>query len=235
VRRSAGIALGLALSAVVAAPAQADTVAVAGLDTLTWDKPVVDVKPNDTVVWTFGGTTQFHNVWSEGINWVPELRSPLGAPAPDAMYTFTEVGEYAFLCQVHPDTMRGVVRVSVAPPPPTPEPPLSEQAFLNDDAAPVAPETAVTLDTSKPGLASVAARRVAKGAARVRFKVSENSDVSVAFKRGGRTVKSAVASGTGTRGVTVRGLRAGRYVVQVRATDIAGNRSKLRTLRLDVR
>ena len=69
----------------------------------------------------------------------------------------------------------------------------------------------------------------------MRFKVSEESDVSVAFKRGGRTVKSGTASGNGTRALTVRGLRAGRYTIQVRATDIAGNRSSLRTLRLNVR
>jgi hypothetical protein len=30
-------------------------------------------------------------------------------------------------------------------------------------------------------------------------------------------------------------LRAGHYVLQLRATDIAGNRSKTRTLRLKVR
>ena len=121
------------------------------------------------------------------------------------------------------------------PPPPVVVLPLSQQPYANDDAAILPAERNVTLDTSKPGLSSVSAKRVAKGSARVRFKVSEDSDVSVSFKRGGRTVKSALASGTGTRSVTVRGLKAGRYTVQVRATDIAGNRSKLRTLRLNVR
>ena len=76
---------------------------------------------------------------------------------------------------------------------------------------------------------------MAKGAARVRLRVSEDSDVSVIFKRGGRTIKSGTVSGTGTRSLTVRGLRAGRYSVQVRATDIAGNRSSLRKLSLNVR
>ena len=46
-------------------------------------------------------------------------------------------------------------------------------------------------------------------------RVSEDSDVSVVFKRGGRTVKSGTTSGTGTRSLTVRGLKAGRYTVQV--------------------
>jgi hypothetical protein len=81
----------------------------------------------------------------------------------------------------------------------------------------------------------VSARRVAKGAARVRFRVSEDADISVAFKRGGRTIKSGTASGAGTRSLTLRGLKAGRYTVAVRATDIAGNRSSLRRLTLKVR
>ena len=69
----------------------------------------------------------------------------------------------------------------------------------------------------------------------MRVRVSEDSDVSVAFKRGGRTIKSGTVTGTGSQSMTVRGLKAGRYSVQVRATDIAGNRSSLRKLTLNVR
>ena len=76
---------------------------------------------------------------------------------------------------------------------------------------------------------------MAKGAARVRLRVSEESDVSVAFKRGGARSRAARCPGAGTRSMTVRGLKAGRYSVQVRATDIAGNRSSLRKLTLNVR
>jgi plastocyanin len=236
VRRSFGVALGLGLACCAAAPAQAaQEVVVTGLDALAWDKPIVDIQPGDTMRWTFAGTTQVHNVKSTGPNWPVEFRSELGPiPAPDSPpYTFDAVGEYAFVCEVHAG-MTGVVRVSEVPPPPAPPPPLSAQPFLNDSAAPFAPETAVALDTAKPGLSALSARRVANGA-RVRFKVSEESVVSVAVKRGRRLVKSVDVPGTGARSVTVSGLRAGRYVVQVRATDLAGNRSKLRTLRVIVR
>ena len=41
-------------------------------------------------------------------------------------------------------------------------------------------------------------------------------------------------TGDGTRGLTVR-MRSGRYRVEVRATDIAGNRSPIRTARVTVR
>jgi plastocyanin len=233
VRRSSVVALGLGLAFCAAAPAQAaQEVVVTGLDTLAWDKPTVDIQPGDTVRWTFAGTTQPHNVKSTSANWTVD--SELGPiPAPDFPHTFDAVGDYTYVCEVHAG-MTGVVRVAEVPPPPPPTPPLSAQPFVNDSAAPVAPETSVALDTAKPGLSSLSARRVSKGA-RVRFKVSEESVVNVAVKRGGRMVKSVDVPGSGARSVTVSGLRAGRYVVQVRATDLAGNRSKLRTLRVTVR
>lgn len=235
-RRSLGLGLGVMLAGLVTAPAQAETVIVAGTDALVWDKPVVDIKPNDTVEWTFPNTVQFHNVAIEFSSGV--VRSLGGAPAPPFSQAFPAEGEYGFVCEVHRDTMRGVVRVSAVtspPPPPPPPPPLSAQAFDNDAPTVVPAESNVTLDEAKPRLSSVSAKRVAKRAARVRFRVSENADVSVVVKRGARTVKRASASGTGTGSLTLRGLRAGRYTVQVRATDVAGNRSSRRTVRLVVR
>ena len=232
-RRAVPIAIGLALF--VAAPAQAQEPAATftGLDTLTWDKTDVTIEPGQSVRWTFPGTTQFHNVWSDTGPWPALLRSPLGAPAPDVVQAFADVGDYAFFCQVHPDTMRGVVHVGTSTAPVVV--PLSQQAFNNDDTAVLPAEAGVTFDKAKPKLSSVSVKRVAKGAARVRLRVSEDSDVSVTFKRGGRTVKSGTVSGTGAGSLTVRGLKAGKYSVQVRATDIAGNRSSLRKLTLNVR
>ena len=231
--RIGALALGLALTGLTAAPAgAAQTVVVQGLDTLTWDKTTVDIQPGDSVRWTFAGTTQAHNVRSNSPNW--SERSTLGPiPAPDFERPFDQVGEYAFICEVH-SGMTGVVRVSTAPPPPPAPIPLSAQPFANDSTSVLPAETAVTLDKTPPALASVSARRLSKGA-RVRFKVSEESVVSVRVKRAGRAVKTASASGTGTRSVMVRGLKAGRYQVQVQATDLAGNRSKLRTVGVTVR
>ena len=68
------------------------------------------------------------------------------------------------------------------------------------------------------------------------FKVSEESAVGVVFSRGGKIVKTyAVAMGTGTRALTAKGLRPGRYAVTLVAVDIAGNASKARTLHVTVR
>ena len=224
--------LGLTLCA--AAPAQAAEVVVTGQDTLSWDKPTVDVAPGDSVRWTFAGTAQPHNVKSTSANWTVD--SELGPiPAPDFSHTFDAVGEYAYVCEVHA-AMTGVVRVAEVPPPPPPPPPLSAQPFVNDSAAPVAPETSVALDTAKPGLSSLSARRVAKGA-RVRFKVSEESVTGVVFKRGEQIVKKYAVTGRPARcQLTVRGLRAGRYRSQLRGRRPRGQPApRLRTLRVTVR
>ena len=77
---------------------------------------------------------------------------------------------------------------------------------------------------------------MAKGAARVRVRVSE--DVRRQRRVQARRSHDQVAARcpAPARGsLTVRGLKAGRYSVQVRATDIAGNRSSLRKLTLNVR
>jgi plastocyanin len=235
VRRSLGLGLGFALTALIAAPAHADTVSVIGTDALVWDKPVVDIKPGDIVEWSFPNTAQYHNVMIEFPLPKGTVKSVGGLPAPSFSQDFPDTGEFTFLCEVHQDTMRGVVRVNAVAPPPPPPPPLSAQAYDNTEATILAAEAGVTFDKTKPKLSSVSAKRVAKGAARVRLRVSEDSDVSVAFKRGGKTIKSGTVSGSGARSLTVRGLKAGRYSVQVRATDIAGNRSSLRKLTLNVR
>jgi plastocyanin len=231
-KRLLAVAIGLALFG--AAPAQAaQEVVVTGLDTLTWDKTTVDIQPGDSVRWSFAGTTAVHNVKSSSPNW--EIDSDLGpVPAPDSVpYTFTTVGEYTFVCEVHA-TMTGVVRVAEGPPPPPPVVPLSQQPFANDFVAPVAPETAVAVDKTRPSLSSLSVKRRARGA-RVTFKVSEESAVAVVFSRGGKAIKAyAVEQGSGTRALNARGLRSGRYTVTLIAVDIAGNKSKTRTLRVRV-
>jgi plastocyanin len=229
-RRRQVLALGHVLALVAAAPAAAAEVEVHGQDTLTWDKPQISIAAGDTVVWKFAGTTQAHNVMSGSGNWT--FASPVGAPAADTSFTFATAGTYRFLCQVHPDTMVGDVIVGDAPPPPPPPP--GQRPFPNDSTPPSALETG-GLDTTKPTLSRVRVRRAAPGAT-IRFRVSERSVVTVRFKRGGKTVKIARLAASGRYHGTLRkGLRPGRYRVELRAEDVAGNRSGLRTARLTVR
>jgi plastocyanin len=227
-----GAALGLLLTGALAAPAQADTTTVTARDDLSWDKTDVYVKPGDTVVWSFAGTTQIHNVWAASPNWTDE--STPGAPAPDHPHTFDAEGDYAFICRVHPDSMRGTVHVTAAPAPaPTPVP-LSQQYFPNDTPADPPVETAVARDTTKPTLSALSAKRAKRGA-KVRFKVSEEAVTGVVFARGKKVVKTYAVTGKGTRSFTARGLKAGKYTVVLVAVDVAGNESRARTVRVTVR
>ena len=93
----------------------------------------------------------------------------------------------------------------------------------------------VSEDKAKPKLSSVSAKRVARRSVRVRFRVSEESDVQVRLRRAGRTIKTSLLFGSGTGTVTFHGATAGRYSIEVRATDIAGNRSTIRRVRVTVR
>jgi plastocyanin len=223
-KRVGGVALGLFFA--IGSPAWAADAVVHATDAPGWDVQVVDIQPGDSVTWMFDGTLQAHNVQSAAGDWT----SPVGVVPQPVEHRYDEVGTFRFVCQVHPDTMFGDVRVADVPLPPPPPPPLSAQPFANDFGADVPAETGVSLDTAKPRLSAVSAK-----GRRVRFKVSEQSVVSVTVKRSGRKVKALAVAGSGTRGVTLSGLRAGRYVVQVRATDVAGNRSSPRTLRVTIR
>jgi len=235
VRRA--VLLGVGASLLFAAPASAD-VTINGLASLTWDTPDVSVAVGETVHWKFPDTSQAHNVQSDDVNpptpeWAA-FKPSVAIPAPDEQFTFNTPGTYLFVCQVHPDTMIGSVTVGAAAPPPPRVIPLSEQPFGND-SPPLGTAETVSLDTTKPKLTSLSARRSGRGGARVRFRVSEESVVDVRLKRGGKVVKRYAAAGSGTLAFTAKALKAGRYRVEVRAYDVAGNASSLKRVSLTVR
>lgn len=222
---------GAALALAAAAPAAAGETVVTGTDALVWDTPQVTVAKGDSVRWTFPNTTQVHNVASDSPNWT--YASPLAKPAPDGTYTFDAAGVYRFVCEVH-SSMTGEVTVtdgSGAPPPPPPPPPPGEQPFPSDQG-----EFAFErggLDTARPALRASARRTASR--VKVSFRVSERSVVRVVLARGGRTVARRTVHAARRGSVTLRGLKAGRYVARVSATDVAGNRSAARRLAVRVR
>jgi plastocyanin len=233
VRRRTPVLLGTALALVASTPALGAEVVVRGLDVGTtpraaggpgWDRDDVTILPGDTVRWAFDGTTLPHNVVSTSANW--NVRTTYDAPG--TAVAFDTPGRYDFVCDVHATTMYGTVIVGEPPPPP-----LSQQPFPNDGGVLGALETG-GLDRTRPTLRSVRVQRIGRGV-RVRFRVSERSLVTVRFKRGDKTVKTKKVNAAGTARATVRnGLRAGRYDVELRAEDLAGNRSGLRTARVTV-
>jgi plastocyanin len=226
VKRRHPVLLSSALALVIASPAAAAEVEIKALDVSSspraagnpgWDKEDVTILPGDTVRWTFAGTQLPHNVASKSPNW--NVKTPYDNPG--TAVTFDAPGRYDFFCDVHGNSMYGTVVVGEPPPPP-----LSEQPFPNDGALTGAFETG-GVDSTKPRLRGVKAKKSGRRV-KVSFRVSEQSVVTVRFARGGKTVKSKKAA-VGRRGsVTVAGLKPGRYVVKLMATDVAGNASTAR-------
>jgi plastocyanin len=201
-----------------------------------WTPQTTTIRVGQTVTWSFAGTSALHNVASSGSNWSPAFRN--GTPAsgpPAASYTFAKPGTYRFICEVHANTMFGNVVVTDAsgnPPPPPPPPPLSEQPFPNDAGAPGAFEVD---DGLAPRLSKMWARGRRHGA-RVGFRLDEPAVVTVRVRRARLTVKRSRAMLLrGERRLTIRGLEPGRYRLDIRARDLAGNRSRVRHTRVTVR
>ena len=181
-------------------------------------------------MWRFDGTRLPHNVQSSGGPW--SYRSEIGTPGVPGSFTFQAAGTYAFVCEVHATQMSGTVTVGDPPPPP-----LSEQPFPNDGGDVVALETG-GLDRERPSLGAVRVGR-SGGAAELRFRVSEPSEVTIRFMRGDKIVATKRVQAAGAYRLAVRAsraLRAGqRYRVELRARDGAGNASRLRSAHLTVR
>jgi plastocyanin len=185
-----------------------------------WEPTSLTVQVGDTVTWRYDGTQLAHNVLSKTPNWNVSTPASNSDPRP-VTYTFTAEGVYDFVCFYHESTMTG--RVTVGSPPPPPPPPLSEQHWVNDAPAPSRLELR---DERPPRLRGVRVAAVRDGA-RVRFRLSERSRVSVRFKLAGITVKAARRTfRAGRHSFLVRDRRMqGRYRVEVFARDLAGNRS----------
>jgi plastocyanin len=203
--------------------ANADATIQAVDNTNVWAPGEVTVKVGEPVNWSFAGTTLAHNVKSNSANW--SFSNAYAVAGPPASYTFQAPGEYAFMCELHGSTMTGVVKVLDAagqPAPPPPPPPLSEQPFGNDT-----PPLSVfeVRDSKAPKLDRVKVSRVTRGV-RVKFRLSEPGKVKVKATRGRAVTTRTFEVAKGTRTVTLKGLKTGRYRVQVTATDFAGNAAK---------
>ena len=221
--------LGTGLALVVASPAAAADVTVRGLDSQVFDKPDIKLAVGDRVIWSFDPGLP-HNAVATSANWAGFGNVP-AVPAPPTEFTFTAEGIYTYVCEVHATTMQG--KVTVGNPPPPPPPPLSAQPFTNDASFdPAAVETG-GLDTTRPELRNVALDRSGRRL-KLRFRVSERSEVTVRLVRAGKRVRTKRVA-AGSRGsVTLRGLRPGRYRVQLRARDLAGNASARRVAHVTV-
>jgi plastocyanin len=200
----------------------------------------VEAEPGDAVSWEWDLATTIHDLWlarpgEEPVRMSDACREP-GNPlfgfcqAGDApiVETVTEEGVYPFYCTVHGGDAEGngmagiVVLGEGAPPGPSPLPNPTEPPSRWEEG-----------DNVRPRLRGVRARGLKRGA-RVRFRLSEPGRVVVRFKHRGTRLVYAKRLRRLPRGVTrvrirSRRLRAGRYVLVLRATDRAGNRSRRRS------
>ena len=176
------------------------------------------VVPGEIVVWRFGTAFQDHTVTSDP-GQAESFNS--GAPqikGPDFSHRFTALGRFVYRCTVHPD-MSGAV--TVAPP---------------DTTAP-----ALTRLRASPSRFCVPGRGCRRAGTRFRFRLSEASRVrgSIATVRrpGRRLRRLSVRLRSGDRSIRFRGrgLRPGRYIARLQATDGAGNRSAVKRVRFRVK
>jgi plastocyanin len=224
-----------ALTALLALPAAASAdVTIQAVDAPAndpqnnlWAPRDVTIKVGESVSWSFAGTTLLHNVQADPTGTPWEFKTPYLPAGPTATRKFDAPGTYKFLCDLHKPSMVGTVTVTDeagTPPPPPPPPPLSEQPFGNDTPTLTVFEKR---DTVAPKLDRVKVSRVARGL-KVGFRLSEAGKITVTATRGRSVTKRTIEVAKGPRSVTLRGLKAGRYRVQVSATDLAGNAAKSR-------
>jgi plastocyanin len=210
---------------------------------------VPDVQTGDTVTWVFDGSANQHNAAHDSGAASPDPRwdSFAGQFVTSGSYSFQflKPGDYTYVCQAH-SSMTGTIHVTGDPIEPTPTPTPTPSATPTPTPIPQPGGTATTpppsagTDTVKPRVTRIKLTALRHGA-RVRFKLSENATVTVAFRKrsGSHRVLKAVRRQVraGTRSITVRSsrLKKGRYTVELRARDAFGNRSSLIHKRLTVR
>ena len=83
------------------------TIGAAGTSRFVWSPSRVTIAAGGTVTWTWNEPVQPHNVAGDNFP-----LGPTGFEKADTVtFTFTSPGTYTFVCQTHPDTMRGTVTV----------------------------------------------------------------------------------------------------------------------------
>ncbi|HTN25440.1 MAG TPA: plastocyanin/azurin family copper-binding protein [Solirubrobacteraceae bacterium] len=213
------------LSAVLAAPAAAApaTVTVANKQ---FGPSAVTIAAGETVTWKFNESG--HDVAGSG--WSGNTSFATGT----FTRTFPTAGTFSYVCEAH-SSMRGTVTVTGAgAPAPAPSPAPKAPAPPTGVPLPVA------ADVVAPSLAGARAT-LPRGRTRARLsvRVSEDAWIGIVPRRVGAGKAMAPILRHATKGANrfslkLAGLHAGRYRLQVRAVDAAGNWSPVRRVTLRV-
>ena len=222
VRRLLLVPAGLAgfAAAVVPALGQSAGPTVHATTSNTFVEARIAVKPGTTVHWVNDGG--FHNVhFADGFN-RPPSSSPPPAWGAGVDRTFDKAGEYAYVCDAHASIgMKGTVYVNDA-------------ATVPAETQPAT--TTPAADTRAPSLRGTARRSTRARGLGVRVKLGERAKLTATIRGPGgtRTVRRTLAAGTRAV-VLLRHPRLGRYRLTLRATDAAGNASRVVHISLTVR
>lgn len=252
------VVLSLLVLAVVPAVARADEeiVAIPGFQFAT---PMVEIDQGERLTFRSADEAAPHDVTSvgESADGRPLFKTPVidfnqTAFVEGSQYLTT--GSYAFVCSIHPGTMKGTLKVNTAGTPaqrPAPgsgggEPPQSGGSGSGTEPGsggptPPAGEPSPGSDVTPPALEiALAAQRARtvrrRGSVPLSVRVGEAARVEVVVRIGSRRAGRAVAtfSSAGSRKVTVRLTSAGRKALRrgrrlrlvVVAVDGAGNRTE---------
>jgi plastocyanin len=209
-----------------------------------WSDLDVTIQTGDTVTWTFAGTNLPHNVASDeepgespDPAWDTFVEPGQFQDAPDDAaydFTFTQPGDYVFVCEFHEGPMTGTIHVEGEPvPTPTPDPEPTPDPDPTPDPEPTPPpqpggpgggggggggstaphvnapppSIAASADTTRPAISRVSGKGLRNRRVRVRFSLTETATVSVTFRRAGRKGVLRTARVMGHQGrntITVR-------------------------------
>jgi plastocyanin len=209
----AAAAIAGAAAAVVPALAADQSVIIAD-DTFT--PATVTVAVGEKVTWDYPSGSSVHNVaFDDGSYRQPPQAAPPGVPGVwPVSRTFDAPGEFTYICDAHPVTMKGKVVVVAA-----------GQAGGTTTGA--TPPPAPAADESGPRVAKVRAT-AQRRQLRLRFTIDEAARLVVRVRRGSRLVRSRTITigDSGRKALKVKGaLPRGRLTVVLTFTDDAGNRT----------
>lgn len=205
----------VALAVMPALAAQAPTITAS--DTV-FTPGEVTIAPGGSVALANSGG--FHNFqFADGTKLPSEPRAPDHADWVNLSRTFTEAGDYSFVCGAHPTLMSGVIRVQAPAATPTPTPTPTPQPSPSEDPPEVRslrlaagtfcmrrgprcsrPGVRVRIDLTQPATVTGTLRRRSRGYGRVRFGTVPAGSRTLSFSRN--------AAG--------RRLVAGRYTLRLR-------------------
>jgi plastocyanin len=212
-----------------------------------WTVKTLAIQTGETVTWDYTGSQAAHNRKGEtgpagDTTWL--VGTDFKTSGTDE-HTFNLPGTYDFVCQAHPNTMRGTITVTGDPveptatpsptatrtptPVPTVRPTVTPTATpagsTMDDRLTPAPQGSVRADRTPPAITSLKLK-ARTGGAKVSFKLSETANVTLRVKRGKSTLKTVRGSfRAGNGSVTLRRMARGTYRIEIEARDARGNKA----------